>query len=76
MTEIEELKVRIDAIDSEIGALQNEKLIKGLRFALLLKQAAQAKPPVEVQKQMSRWADEKNAPGRTGFELEEFEERT
>jgi hypothetical protein len=76
MTEIEELKSRISTIDAEIVKLSNERLLAGLRHSLLLKQAALANPPVESQKQFSTWADAKHAPGRTGFEHEEFEDRT
>jgi hypothetical protein len=58
MSEITALKERIDQIDREIGMLQNEKLIKGLRFQLLLKQNAQLQPPVESQKANgTRWYD-------------------
>jgi chorismate mutase len=66
--EIKELEARIDAIDREIGALQNERLFKGLRFALLLKQNALTDPPVESEKHLVTWADAKYAPGVTGFE--------
>jgi len=58
MNEIQELKNRIDQIDREIGNLQNERLLKGVRFSFLLKQEAQASPQVESTKQFSKWFDD------------------
>jgi hypothetical protein len=45
MSEIDEVKERITAIDQQMGVLQNERLLLGLRFALLLKQTAGPTPP-------------------------------
>lgn len=75
-TDLGTIKKRIDAIEEEFGRLQDERFLLGLRHSLLLKQNALAHPQVEPQKQFSTWADAKHAPGRTGFELDEFEERT
>jgi hypothetical protein len=75
MNEIKSLKARIDQIDKQIGDLQSERLLTGLRFQLLLKQNALANPQPESLKVMATWADARHAPGRTGFEIEEFEEQ-